>query len=44
MTWHRSTTTRAELEKLIRDIRHRGGTVASCQRCTAGLLVTWFTL
>lgn len=44
MTWHTSTTTRDRLERLIKDIRENGGTIASCQRCTTGLLVTWFTL
>ncbi len=44
MTWHTSTTTRDDLQQLITHIRHCGGTVASCQRCAEGLLVTWFTL
>lgn len=44
MTWHTSTTTRDGLVGLIARIRHHGGTVASCQRCNEGLLVTWFTL
>ena len=44
MTWHTSTTTRDKLAALITEIRRRGGTVASCQRCTSGLLVTWFTV
>lgn len=44
MTWHTSTTTRELLEQVVRDIRRQGGTVASCQRCAAGLQVTWFTL
>jgi hypothetical protein len=43
MTWHTSTTTRDGLDGLISHIRHHGGTVASCQRCAAGLLITWFT-
>lgn len=44
MTWHTTTTTRDHLQLLIAEIRHQGGTIASCRRCTAGLLVTWFTL
>lgn len=44
MTWRSSTTTREGLAALIDHIRHHGGTVASCQRCTGGLLITWFTL
>lgn len=44
MTWHTSTTRREDLPALIAHIRHHGGTVASCQQCTEGLLVTWFTL
>ncbi len=44
MTWHTSTTTRDELNRLLTEIRHRGGTVASCRHDTSGLLVTWFTL
>lgn len=44
MTWHTSTTTKAELDRLLAHIRHHGGTVASCQQCTDGLMVTWFTL
>lgn len=44
MTWHSSITSRDKLEALIAEIRQTGGTIASCQRCTAGLLVTWFTL
>jgi hypothetical protein len=44
MTWHTSTTTRDKLAALVADIRLQGGTVASCQRCAAGLVVTWFTL
>ncbi|WP_435769017.1 hypothetical protein [Nocardioides sp. SYSU DS0651] len=44
MTWHTSTTTRDGLVVLIERIRHQGGTVASCQQCSAGILVTWFTL
>lgn len=44
MTWHTSTTTRDKLDALIREIRGQGGTIASCQRCTAGLQITWFTL
>lgn len=44
MTWHSSTTTHDKLEALIAEIRRGGGTIASCQRCAAGLLITWFTL
>jgi hypothetical protein len=44
MTWHTSTIKRDELDQLLRKIRHQGGTVASCHRCTAGLQITWFTL
>lgn len=44
MTWHRSETTRDKLDALISDIRRRGGTIAGCQRCAGGVLVTWFTL
>lgn len=44
MTWHTTTTTKAELDGLLRSIRHQGGTVASCHRCTGGLSITWFTL
>lgn len=44
MTWHTSTVARDKLEQLIREIRVQGGTVASCRRCTLGLLVVWFTL
>lgn len=44
MTWHTSTTTRDELDRLLAEIRHQGGTVASCHRCTAGSEITWFTL
>lgn len=44
MTWQTTRTTTAELDDLIAAIRRRGGTIASCQRCDAGLLVTWFTL
>jgi hypothetical protein len=43
MTWHTSTTTRDKLDALISEIRRGGGTIASCQRCATGLLVTWFT-
>lgn len=43
MTWHTATTTRDELTGLISEIRHHGGTVASCQHCASGVLVTWFT-
>jgi len=44
MTWHTTTTTRDLLDALISDIRDQGGTIASCQRCSAGLQITWFTL
>lgn len=44
MTWHTSTTTKTELHRLLAEIRHQGGTVASCHRCTTGLEITWFTL
>lgn len=44
MTWHTSTTTKADLQHLLAHIRHQGGTVASCHQCTSGLEVTWFTL
>ncbi|MCX6400655.1 MAG: hypothetical protein NTX33_12100 [Propionibacteriales bacterium] len=44
MTWHTTTTTKAELTHLLANIRHQGGTVASCHRCSAGLQITWFTL
>lgn len=44
MAWHTTTTTKDELSVLIADIRRQGGTVASCQQCTGGLLITWFTL
>lgn len=44
MAWHTSTTTRDRLDGLIADIRRQGGTVASCQQCSEGLLITWFTL
>lgn len=44
MTWHTTTTPKSDLNRLIAHIRREGGTVASCQCCTGGLLVTWFTL
>lgn len=44
MTWHTSTTPKADLDRLLAHIRHHGGTVASYQQCTEGLMVTWFTL
>lgn len=44
MTWHTTTTPKADLGRLIAHIRRQGGTVASCQCCTGGLMVTWFTL
>jgi hypothetical protein len=44
MTWHTTTTTKADLDDLLAHIKHEGGTVASCQHCTGGLMVTWFTL
>lgn len=43
MTWHSSTIPRAHLDRLLSEIRHQGGVIASCQRCQAGMLVTWFT-
>ena len=44
MTWHTATTTPDDLNRLVADIRHHGGTVTSCLRCSTGLLVTWFTV
>lgn len=44
MTWHTSTTTSDKLDQLILEILRQGGTIGSCQRCAAGLLLTWFTL
>jgi len=44
MTWHTSTTSRDGLAALVTTIRRQGGCVSSCQRCAAGILVTWFTL
>lgn len=44
MTWQTTRTTKDGLDDLIAAIRRRGGTIASCQRCDEGLLVTWFTL
>lgn len=44
MTWHTSTTTKSELNQLLAEIRHHGGTVTSCHRCAEGLEITWFTL
>lgn len=44
MTWHHSTINRTDLKQLLSEIKRKGGTVASCQQCTGGLMVTWFTL
>ncbi|WP_275890243.1 hypothetical protein [Nocardioides faecalis] len=44
MSWHTTTVPREGLARLIADIRRQGGTVGSCRRCPAGLLVTWFKL
>ncbi|WP_275890209.1 hypothetical protein [Nocardioides faecalis] len=42
MHWHTSTIEQDRLQHLIQRIRAEGGTVGSCQRCSEGLLVTWF--
>jgi len=43
MTWHTWTTTREHLDRLLAEIRGRGGTVAHFRRGAAGLVVTWFS-
>lgn len=44
MTWQTTETTGDKLDAVIAEIRRRGGTIAGCQKCDGGLLVTWFTL
>lgn len=44
MIWHTSTATKDSLAEVIADIRHQGGTIASCLHFTSGIGVTWFTL
>jgi hypothetical protein len=43
MTWHSETVTPDQLPQLIARIRHLGGVVTSCRRCTEGTCVTWTT-
>lgn len=43
MIWHSATTTLDDLVRLVVEIRHLGGTVASCRHCAEGVRVTWFT-
>lgn len=44
MTWHISTAPRDDLDRVLADIRHHGGTVTRCMRDSNGVrLICWYT-